>query len=349
VQITFKELNHVNYAASHKDVQIDFKEELRERFFSKLATKPYCSFKKRADKIRIKSIAFKHPYVQTNPPHLCAWLVFDCDHDQLKTFEEAGLPAPNMICIDKKTKFHHIYYAVKDVYTTSKARTKPLNWLAAIQRTYCFHLNADIKYVGLIAKNPFHSDWETIFFHSNVYDLEELSSYKKLIPKPRSVATDLTSADTSLEGYSRHCHLFDMLRWWSYRNINKYEPEPFIDAVLDVALRMNKNLIPPLLFSSVKSTAKSVSKYTERRRDSFEKKYERTIGLNPELDLKTKQSLGAAYSSDIKANKTRFKIIASYKLLVSLGKKPTQSAVSEHSKVSLRTVKYNWKAVKNGI
>ncbi|HCG8027591.1 TPA: replication initiation protein [Vibrio parahaemolyticus] len=311
-------------------------ENLEELFYSKLATKPYCSFDKKADRIRSKASAIKYPYIQPNPPHLCAWLVFDCDHSDIWRFETVGIAVPNFIVMDKETLRHHIFYAIKDVYTTEKARKKPLDWLAAIERTFAFYLQADTQYVGLIAKNPAHSSWKTWCIHDHVYDLAELADYKDLLPKPR---------ECDISGFGRNCELFDNLRHWSYRNIHKHSTQSFPDAVLSKAEQLNV-FAPPLPFGEVKSIAKSVTKYCERNRAYFEKRYGRKIGLNPELDLQTKQSLGAMHTANVKADATRAKIQASVDSLLAQGNKATQKAVAELSKVSLRTVKTYWKEIR---
>jgi uncharacterized membrane-anchored protein YhcB (DUF1043 family) len=310
--------------------------KLEELFYSKLATKPYCSLGKRADLIRSKASAIKYPYIQPNPPHLCAWLVFDCDHKDTWRFDAVGLPVPNFIVMDKETLRHHIFYAIRDVYTTEKARKKPLDWLAAIERTFAFYLQADTQYVGLIAKNPSHSDWHTWSIHDHIYELAELADYKDLLPKPR---------EQDISGFGRNCELFDNLRHWSYRNIHKHSVQSFPEAVLSKAEQLNV-FAPALAFSEVKSIAKSVTKYTERNRNYFEKRYGRKIGLNPELDLQTKQSLGAMHTANMKADATRGKIQGVVDTLLADGRKVTQKVVQESSGVGIATVKRYWNQVK---
>nr|WP_045625928.1 replication initiation protein [Vibrio parahaemolyticus] len=303
-------------------------DKLSKLFYSKLATKPYCSLDKRADRIRSKASAIKYPYIQPNPPHLCAWLVFDCDHQDTWRFDTMGLPVPNFIVMDKETLRHHIFYAIRDVYTTEKARKKPLEWLAAIERTFAFYLQADTQYVGLIAKNPAHSDWQTWFIHDHIYELAELADYKDLLPKQR---------EQDISGFGRNCELFDNLRHWAYRNIHKHSVQSFPDAVLAKAEQLNV-FAPPLSFNEVKSIAKSVTKYTERNRDYFEKRYGRKIGLNPELDLKTKQELGAAYTNQKRTEATQESVEKAIKVIKDKGLKLTQKAVVEHSGLHRNTV-----------
>lgn len=310
-------------------------EKLEELFYSKLATKPYCSLEKKADRIRSKASAIKYPYIQPNPPHLCAWLVFDCDHQDTWRFDIVGLPVPNFIVMDKETLRHHIFYAIRDVYTTEKARKKPLEWLAAIERTFAFYLQADTQYVGLIAKNPAHSDWQTWFIHDHIYELAELADYKDLLPKPR---------ECDISGFGRNCELFDNLRHWAYRNIHKHSVQSFPEAVSAKAEQLNV-FAPPLPFGEVKSIAKSVTKYCERNRSYFEGRYGRKIGLNPELDLQTKQSLAAMHTANAKAEATRAKIQSAVDSLLADGKKATQKAAQETSGVGIATVKRYWKQI----
>lgn len=315
---------------------MDLAQKLQSRFYDKLATKPYCSNQKMANLIRSKSSAINYPYIQPNPPHLAAWLIFDCDHSNIHQFENAGLPYPNMICINKETNKHHVYYAIQDVYTTEKARQKPLKWLAAIERTFLLHLKADPGYAGLMSKNPFHDDWRTWLLHDHVYELAELDDYKDLIKK---------EYEAEVSGFGRNCDLFDSVRFWAYRNIHKYSSHTFADAVLSKAESLNQ-FAQPLEYSGVKSIAKSITRYTERNRSYFEDRYGRKIGLNPALDLKTKQSLGAEYSASIKSDSTQAKIRSAIDELTAKDVKPTQKAVAEHVGVSLKTVKRHWKAVK---
>lgn len=315
---------------------MDLANQLRAQFYDNLAIKPYCSLEKRADRIRAKASAIKYPYIQPNPPHLCAWLVFDCDHSDTWRFDTVGLPVPNFIVMDKETLRHHIFYAIRGVYTTEKARKKPLEWLAAIERTFAFYLQADTQYVGLIAKNPAHSDWHTWAIHNHVYELAELADYKDLLPKPR---------ERDISGFGRNCELFDNLRHWAYRNIHKHSVQSFSGAVLSKAEQLNV-FTPALPFSEIKSIAKSVTKYCERNRSYFEKRYGRKIGLNPDLDLQTKQELGAAYTNQKRTEAVLSKMNQAFNTLISQDKKITQKAVQELSGVSIATVKRHWKTIK---
>nr|WP_306309121.1 MULTISPECIES: primase C-terminal domain-containing protein [unclassified Vibrio] len=155
------------------------------------------------------------------------------------------------------------------------------------------------------------------------------------MPKPR---------ECDISGFGRNCELFDNLRHWAYRNIHKHSVQSFPEAVSAKAEQLNV-FAPPLPFGEVKSIAKSVTKYCERNRSYFEDRYGRKIGLNPELDLQTKQSLAAMHTANAKAEATRAKIQSAVDSLLADGKKATQKAAQETSGVGIATVKRYWKQI----
>lgn len=315
--------------------------QIQERFFEHLAIRPYCSFEKGAHQIRTKKHAIQRPYIQANPPHLCAWLIFDCDHTNIDAFREAGLPEPNWISITRGKGTYHMAYAIDPVYTTANARPKPLAYLAAIQRTYNVLLNADAGYSGLITKNPLHSDWATWWLHNHVYTLGELADYVDLLPSRR---VPLVEEST---GFGRNCDLFDLLRKWSYKAVLEHDlHSTFVLCAIEQAESYNSQFSAPLPLAEVKSVAKSVAKWTWRKRADFITRSiskKRKIGLNPDLTLSTKQSLGAAYTASVKAEATQSKIRAAIQMLEGRGEKPTQRAVAAITELSLRTIKSYWR------
>jgi transcription initiation factor TFIIIB Brf1 subunit/transcription initiation factor TFIIB len=104
----------------------------------------------------------------------------------------------------------------------------------------------------------------------------------------------------------------------------------------------NDDYNPPLGINEVNGILKSIEKYVWMRRDYYKQRYERKIGLNAELPLKTKQSLGAAYTASIKVESTLAKIKAARLMIAKTGNKATQKAVSEVTGLSIRTIKTYW-------
>ncbi|MCZ5921676.1 replication initiation protein, partial [Escherichia coli] len=51
---------------------------------------------------------------------------------------------------------------------------------AAIERSLCEKLCADVNYSGLICKNPFHLEWQVMEWREEAYTLDELADYLDL-------------------------------------------------------------------------------------------------------------------------------------------------------------------------
>ena len=74
-------------------------------------------------------------YIQQNQPHAQFWLVFDVDREGAAIdWSDRNAPAPD-------------------------SSVKALKYAAAIERSLCEKLRADVNYSGLICKNPFHLEW----------------------------------------------------------------------------------------------------------------------------------------------------------------------------------------------
>jgi hypothetical protein len=308
-------------------------QQLKILFNKKLPNKPYCSNAKGAHNIYPKAIALTHKYIQPNPPYICSWLVFDCDHTNQHAFKDFDLPAPNFICANPTNGHFHMGYAISDVFTSKNARKKPLDFLAAIQKEYTHLLKADKGYSGLITKNPFHDYWETWHVHAEVYELNELADYVDLnVHRP--------AANHEHFGFGRNSDMFEKMRRWAYRNVHKYDNcVGFMHAMLKQSDAYNDDYNPPLGMNEVNGILKSIEKYVWMRRDYFKQRYERKIGLNAELPLKTKQSLGAAYTSSVKSESTLAKIKAATLMITKAGNKATQKAISEATGLTTRTIR----------
>ncbi|ENO98743.1 replication protein A [Thauera phenylacetica B4P] len=62
---------------------------------------------------------------------MVSWLIFDVDHSNALIWEDAGLPAPNLIVRNRKSGHSHLYYAIPPVCTTESARSKPIQYMKA--------------------------------------------------------------------------------------------------------------------------------------------------------------------------------------------------------------------------
>ena len=131
---------------------------------------PRCSDDKTATRIRPREYAIRYPYMQVNRPGMVSWLIFDLDHSNALIWEDAGLPAPNLIVRNRKSGHSHLYYAIPPVCTTESARSKPIAYMKAIYEAFAARLDADTDFhSGPVAKTPGHPWWLTWEIHSHIY------------------------------------------------------------------------------------------------------------------------------------------------------------------------------------
>lgn len=318
-------------------------ELIEQRFRQYLPTKPYCSDDKTASNIRPVHTALSYSYVQFNPLHLCAWMVFDIDtpFSGEWCWESVGLPVANFVVMCPVSKRYHAFYAIKPVHTTENARQKPLEYLAAIQRTYKNLLNSDQGYAHLITKNPMHKDWDVVMFHADEYELGELQDYVgKLHPKPRKLI--------ELCELERNVSLFNTLRYHAYAVVHQYGAySAFWSDLEGKALDDNNQFAEPLLEKEVLGIAKSVAKWTWANQSNIRAPKERKLQLDMNQPLETRQSVGAHYTNQKRTENVLERMTAAYNSLLNEGKKATQKAVQEHSGVGIATIKRYWKQVKS--
>ncbi|WP_036766479.1 replication initiation protein [Photobacterium damselae] len=326
---------------------------LTKRVEKHLAKKPYCSNDKTASLIRNAATALLYPTIQLNPPHLCAWLIFDIDQvfkgfisdyqfSGTYVWEDSDLPLPNYVAINSSNGHYHLAYAISAVFTTENARVHPLEYLAAIERTYTRLLNADANYVGLMTHNPLHDKWQTIVFHHHEYSLAELQNGMKLDPKKKKAV--------NLGGYSRHIDLFDTLRFAAYERVvdSNVDYDTLYSELLELADKTNREHFSEPL-SSLRAVTKSVAKYCIRNRATIyigNKPKERKLQLDESQPLATRQAIGAIYTNEKRSNDVLEKMRYAYNHLINKDIKATQKAVQERSGVGIATVKRYWKEIK---
>lgn len=217
--------------------------------------------------IRPKEKALQKPYIQINPPCLVAHLVFDIDkEDAFFAWFDANLPQPNWISKNKENGHVHIGYMLSTpVCTTNNARQKIVRYLARIQHAYTHKLGADKGYVGLIAKNPLHSEWDNHILNTKAYELNYLADFVDLEPLP--------TKPTEVSGLGRNCTLFDIVRHWAYRAIKDLSDLTYDEweaEVLSRASNVNTGFSAPLDYKEVGCTARSIAKWVWRNHGSAE-------------------------------------------------------------------------------
>lgn len=238
---------------------------LRKLIESTAPHRPWCGEAKHAAKVRPLSTAIELPYLQLNPPSLAVWLQFDIDRpDAAHAWEDARLPAPTYVAINKENGHAQYGYALAaPVCTADAARKKPLLYLAALEYAYNRRLSADLAFNGPLAKNPIHPMW-TVWQPANdaTYELTELAEYVQL-PSIAEVRQGRIDTDYAMLG--RNCLLFEQLRMVCYKDVKRFwRPggfEHFRGYTLDLCQVLNAQFTPPLPFGEIKSIARSVAKW----------------------------------------------------------------------------------------
>jgi len=304
---------------------------------------PRCSDDKTATRVRPRQHAIRYPYMQVNRPGFVSWLIFDLDHANVSIWEDAGLPAPNLIVRNRSSGHSHLYYAIPPVCTTEAARSKPIAYMKAVYSAFAIKLNADMDFhSGPVAKTPGHPWWLTDELHNHVYELGELADYVEL-----AVASPWGKGPQFDEiANSRHCILFEHLRHYAYSIVNREREDGSFATfarLLD-AFAHNKNNFHKLGFSenlplsSLKSTVKSVARWTWDYYTGCGRCHRGVMQLDADLPLPKRQQLAAERTHEVRNKSTESKVRAACRLLLQKGEALTQVAIGRIAGLTRQTV-----------
>ena len=128
------------------------------------------------------------PYIESNPPHAYAAMLFDIDDPDRWEHEVDG-PIPNwQVRKNSLPGTYHVAYTLEiPVARHDAARLKPLQFFRTIYDGLAVQVGADHRYSGLMTKNPLRppSGCSTQWFRPEPYTLAELREWLPLeIPKP---------------------------------------------------------------------------------------------------------------------------------------------------------------------
>lgn len=240
---------------------------VRIAFETLLPTRPYCSNDLDFGiRIRRRDIAVRRRYIQLNDPITVRWLVFDLDHeDAAEAWELADLPAPNFIAQNRDNPKAHLAWCLANPVfgPAANGRSKPLNFLSAIERGMRLRLRADAGYVGLICKNPLHSDYRVSWPAAFGYSLADLSERLEQREMRRPIDP------RELGGLGRNCELFEKARVWAYGAVlDEKETNSTMRTwslkVLRFIQQANQMFSMPLGLSELRAIAGSIARWTWR-------------------------------------------------------------------------------------
>lgn len=312
-----------------------------QRLLNEAPYLPRCSDNKTAAIVRPVLYAIRYPYMQVNRSGMASWMVFDLDHSNANIWDDCGLPAPNLIVRNRKNGHAHLYYAIVPVCTSENARSKPLHYMKAIYQAMAIKLDADTAYSGPVAKTPFHPWWNTSEIHDREYELGELADYVELPAHRWSKGPKLDAVS-----HSRHCTLFEELRYYAYSIVSKMrETSTYQRFLRDVeAYAHNHNNFrvrgfnANLSLSQVKATVKSVSRWTWDFYTGNSRCHRGAMQLDASLPLSQRQCLSAQRTHQKRQQDTASKIRAAVTELIRTGRTVTQVAIAAISSVCRQTV-----------
>lgn len=229
---------------------------------SQLPRKPYCTDDLNFGlQIQLRDKALRKKYLQINNPAVQHSLIFDIDIDDcFFNWDDHNAPAPNIIIKNPKNgRCHYIYQLAHGIYKNRFASLKATKYASAIESALRRKLEADRQYIGLIAKNPFSSFWQTEVVMNELYNLDYLADFVDL-SKPKERQENW--------GLGRNCNLFDDLRHLAYKKAvlcmkqNKTQ-EDFINFLYLNAVNINNacNANNLLQHTEIKAIARSVGKW----------------------------------------------------------------------------------------
>lgn len=179
-------------------------------FRARLGRRPYSTDNvDRGIYLTPRNRAIRRRYIQANPPHLRAYMLFDVDREGgALAWEDAELPMVTWAAKNRHNSKAHLSYGLDCPVLLGdySGREEPLRYLAALERALRVKLGADPGYAGLITKNPLSAYWDTFWSPGPLFTLQELHEYigdlRKYQPRP----------DARPEGLGRNVETFHALR-----------------------------------------------------------------------------------------------------------------------------------------
>jgi hypothetical protein len=318
-----------------------------ERFIDNLPRKPYCSEDPRRFGVRPlqRDIAARCPYIQPNAPSRITYIALDVDKQGAAfVADDAGLPWPTFAVINPKTTHAHLLYELSAPVYPGRS-DKADRFLNAVRGGLTEALGADSAYRGLLVQNPLHCRWRQLRTE-NKFALEYLAA---AIPTELLQAPKIASMPRRLDVRGRNDDLFDTARYLAYREVRAARSQDELrDWVLYQCRAHNSVYSPPLSDSEVRATARSITKWVWRHRDSIgSRRHRGVLGLEPigyeqgemrQGAVKIYQRAGATYSRARRTLTVNAAIKSAVEQLNREGTNVTVAAIARWAQVSRNSV-----------
>lgn len=285
--------------------------------------------------------------MQFNPPSMYAWLVFDLDDvPDGFSWDDAGVPPPNLVVRSRTENSQHWYYAINPVTRGERAREHPTAYMKAVYAAMAHKIApADLNYSnGPVARTPGHTHWHTVEIHPHEYSLNELADYAEPISGRHAVDAN----DEGDQG-SRHLWLFHYLRKAvAYPSVDRYRERNdytgflrHIQVAASGANTFNQRGWGKsnLTAAQIRAICKSIARWTwTRYRGQVNGCARGIMALDVTLPLEVRQSLSARRTHSQRAMRTRLKIHAAVRSLAAQGCPLTLTAIAAEAGITRQTV-----------
>lgn len=311
-----------------------------------------CSDNKTACLTRPRSLSTQLPYMQVNQKYRRSWLVFDIDRNVAGfPWEETSgyiLPPPNLMVSNRDNGHCHLFYAITPVNTGDKGRTEPIAYMNAVYQGMAVAMKADLAYRGPVAKTPGHPKWHTLEIHDDVYSLGDLADYVELPERRPFESRGVRSLELADPGGSRHWALFRALCPRAYSSVDWFREHgcyaSFRESLDSFAFTLNQrgwahiNKKGRLRLSQVRSTVRSVSRWTWDNYRGSGRCHRGVMALDASIPLKVRQGMSAKRTHTKRRESTDKRIVAACRNLMAEGRLLTFVAIAQASGLSRQTV-----------
>jgi len=301
-----------------------------------------------------------YPYIELNNPCHKAWIIIDVDCKEMtrkliniNSYEETGIPLPNMVLRNPESKRCQIIYAIDPVGVHSNARWKPQELYKLVKSSLNYLIDgADHHFHSNISQNPLCDQWDLFQFHDFEQSLSELiegipqSSIDKAMPGiySKTKEPELNVLD---KGF-RNVGIFNYLRFFAYKRIDTaletLDFEEWSELLLKRTKELNQNYcVRELPESEIILISRSVADGTWNK--GFGQKRPGLMNLPEDMPIKKKQAIGARYAASKRKGTTIEKIRVALTEIIGK-KKLTKSLVAEKSGISIRTIYRRWSEIK---
>lgn len=262
----------------------------------------------------------------------------DIDNEVLLTeWNAQGLPVPTVQTVNKNNKKAHLVWLLNTpVY---KEHKHAVAYYKAIVNSIKKLIGADPAYQNHQTKNFLNTEFFRVTYNDVAYDLGD---FRKFISVDVIAEKEYDEFDY-LVAYSRHIHLFELLRRYGY-GIAK--DSDLLDKLTQRAEAINQGFDKPI---KVKYIVKSVYEFCENNKNNFKDKnrprkmkFKKIRNLTPqeyEVEVKLRQRKSASRTTDIKRLKTSSQIKIAIDVLIRKKQELSIQNIAKKSKKSVSTIR----------